>query len=162
MNERERIEMLLKCYNLTPSQFADKSGIQRASVSHILSGRNKLSLDVVLKIHEAFPAVDLEWIMTGTGDAPTVQQNDVSKPEEATLFTPSAEKVNEYDEVRIQPEKQYAQNRQQQVAKQQQPRTQRKPTTSRIAQSSIDTGRHIKEVRIFYTDGTYETLVPEK
>ena len=40
MNERERIELLMKCYDLSPSQFADRTGVQRASVSHIISGRN--------------------------------------------------------------------------------------------------------------------------
>ena len=51
MNERERIELLMRCYELTPSQFADRTGIQRASVSHIISGRNKPSLEVMLKIY---------------------------------------------------------------------------------------------------------------
>ena len=63
MNERERIELLMKCYDLSPSQFADRTGIQRASVSHIISGRNKPSLEVMLKIYEAFPGVDMKWLM---------------------------------------------------------------------------------------------------
>ena len=58
MNERERIELLMKCYELTSSQFADRTGIQRASVSHIISGRNKPSLEVMQKIYEAFPELD--------------------------------------------------------------------------------------------------------
>ena len=57
MNERDRIEMIMKSYALTPSQFADKAGVQRASISHILSGRNKPSLEVMLKIYEAFPVL---------------------------------------------------------------------------------------------------------
>ena len=72
MNEKERIELLMKCYDLTSSQFADRTGIQRASVSHILSGRNKPSLDVMLKIFDAFPGLDMKWLMTGSGDAPVV------------------------------------------------------------------------------------------
>ena len=49
MNERERIEYLIEAHGLTSSQFADKTGIPRASVSHILSGRNKPSLEILQK-----------------------------------------------------------------------------------------------------------------
>ena len=73
MNERERIELLMKCYDLSPSQFADKTGIQRASVSHIISGRNKPSLEVMLKIYDAFPGIDMKWLMTGVGEVPVRQ-----------------------------------------------------------------------------------------
>ena len=62
MTERERIELLMKCYNLSSSQFADRTGIQRASVSHILSGRNKPSLEVMLKIYDAFPNLDMNGL----------------------------------------------------------------------------------------------------
>ena len=71
MTERDRIELLMKSYNLSPSQFADRTGIQRASVSHILSGRNKPSLEVMLKIYESFPGLSMEWLMMGKGDAPS-------------------------------------------------------------------------------------------
>ena len=73
MNERERIELLMKCYDLSPSQFAERTGIQRASVSHIISGRNKPSLEVMLKIYDAFPGVDMKWLMTGVGEVPVRQ-----------------------------------------------------------------------------------------
>jgi transcriptional regulator with XRE-family HTH domain len=48
-------------YYLNASAFADKIGVQRSSLSHLLSGRNKPSLDFILKIVDVFPDVDLYW-----------------------------------------------------------------------------------------------------
>jgi transcriptional regulator with XRE-family HTH domain len=66
----KRLESLLEYYNLNASSFADKIGVQRSSLSHLLSGRNKPSLDFILKILEVFPEVDLYWILNGKGTFP--------------------------------------------------------------------------------------------
>ncbi len=66
----KRLETLLDYYSLNASSFADKIGVQRSSLSHLLSGRNKPSLDFILKILEVFPDVDLYWILNGKGTFP--------------------------------------------------------------------------------------------
>lgn len=66
----KRLELLLDYYSLNASSFADKIGVQRSSLSHLLSGRNKPSLDFILKILEVFPDVDLYWIINGKGNFP--------------------------------------------------------------------------------------------
>lgn len=63
----KRLEVILDYYSLNASSFADKIGVQRSSMSHLLSGRNKPSLDFILKIIDIFPDVDLYWILKGTG-----------------------------------------------------------------------------------------------
>jgi len=50
---------------LSAAAFAERIGVQRSSVSHILSRRNKPSLDFMLKIHEHFREVDLDWLLLG-------------------------------------------------------------------------------------------------
>ncbi len=62
-----RILQILKEENLTASQFADIIDVQRSSMSHILSGRNNPSLDFVHKILKAFPNINTDWLMFGTG-----------------------------------------------------------------------------------------------
>jgi plasmid maintenance system antidote protein VapI len=62
----KRLEIILDYYGLNASAFADKIGVQRSSLSH-LSGRNKPSLDFILKIVDVFPDVDLYWILNGKG-----------------------------------------------------------------------------------------------
>ncbi|KAF2513893.1 helix-turn-helix domain-containing protein [Flavobacterium foetidum] len=75
----KRLEAILDYYGLNASAFADKIGVQRSSMSHLLSGRNKPSLDFIMKIIEVFPDVDLYWILNGTGNFPKLYNDDSSK-----------------------------------------------------------------------------------
>jgi transcriptional regulator with XRE-family HTH domain len=70
----KRLEIILEYYSLNASAFADKIGVQRSSLSHLLSGRNKPSLDFILKILEVFPDVDLYWILNGKGSFPKINE----------------------------------------------------------------------------------------
>lgn len=168
MNERERIELLMKCYELSPSQFAEKTGIQRASVSHIVSGRNKPSLEVMLKIYDAFPELDLKWLMTGVGEEPIASsrlQNAVVEVMENSLFSqsehvtqPVVQPSQESVQIQATPQRPPATQHQPKVA---QERPQRRTASAKAPQSNV-AERRIKEIRVFYTDGTYETMFPEK
>lgn len=62
-----RLEHILGHYALSPSLFADQIGITRSSMSHLLSGRNKPSLDFILKVIDKFPEIDLYWLLKGKG-----------------------------------------------------------------------------------------------
>lgn len=87
----KRLEKLLDYYSLTASSFADKVGVQRSSISHLLSGRNKPSLDFILKIMEVFPEVDLYWILNGKGNFPKNDQE--AKPNESLFDINSSSKM---------------------------------------------------------------------
>ena len=65
-----RLKKVIDFHQLTASMFADKIGVQRSSISHILSGRNKPSLDFVLKVLEEFKEVELYWLLNGKGNFP--------------------------------------------------------------------------------------------
>ena len=176
MNERERIELLMKCYDLSPSQFAEKTGIQRASVSHIISGRNKPSLEVMLKIYDAFPGVDMKWLMTGVGEAPVrqaavepavdtsreslfPQQVSVPQVENSLFAAPEEPELPVVEETKPRRATVQQSVRDKNVSE---PRP-RRQQVNRVAQmAALQTEKKIKEIRIYYSDGTYETLVPEK
>ena len=66
----KRLELIFEFYGESASSFADKIGVQRSSLSHLLSGRNKPSLDFILKVLDVFPEVDLYWITNGKGVFP--------------------------------------------------------------------------------------------
>lgn len=76
----QRLKRVLGHYGFNPSQFADKVGVQRSSVSHVLSGRNRPSLDFVMKVMAAFPEVDLYWLLNGKGSFPTPAEQQSHKP----------------------------------------------------------------------------------
>lgn len=78
----KRLEIILDYYSLNASSFADKIGVQRSSMSHLLSGRNKPSLDFVMKIMEVFPEVDLYWILNGKGSFPKTEDESLNVRQE--------------------------------------------------------------------------------
>ena len=65
-----RLKKILDYYDLSASGFAEITKIQRSSISHILSGRNKPSLEFISKVLNAFPEVDLIWFLGGSGEFP--------------------------------------------------------------------------------------------
>lgn len=79
----DRIRALLLARQLSPTQFADAIGVARPIVSHILSGRNKPSLEVVQKVLAAFPDLAMPWLLSGTGPmlAPVVPSTSETAPE---------------------------------------------------------------------------------
>lgn len=95
-NFTQRLEKILKEYELSAATFADKIQVGRATISHILSGRNKPSLDFVMKIVHAFPQVDLYWLLEGKGVFPKTEDMPNSPPTNNTeTQTPiSTEKTN--------------------------------------------------------------------
>lgn len=62
-----RLQQFLSAENMTQSEFADRIGIARASVSHILAGRNKPSIEMIQKLSESFPSLNLDWFINGNG-----------------------------------------------------------------------------------------------
>lgn len=83
VNEKDvadRLAQIMAHYQLTASAFAERIEVQRSGISHILSGRNKPSLDFVLKVVRAFPEVDLYWLLNGRGSFPSGPTNERQKP----------------------------------------------------------------------------------
>ncbi|MEN8187735.1 MAG: helix-turn-helix transcriptional regulator [Bacteroidota bacterium] len=66
----DRLKKVMEYYNLTASAFADRIQVQRSSISHLLSGRNKPSLDFVMKVIDEFNEVELYWLLIGKGSFP--------------------------------------------------------------------------------------------
>lgn len=75
----KRLQNVIDYYGETASSFAEKIGVQRSSISHILSGRNKPSLDFVLKVLSSFPEVELYWLMNGKGNFPSTMKDSTAK-----------------------------------------------------------------------------------
>ena len=146
----ERFQQIISSLNLSAGTFADQIGVSPGTISHILSGRNKYpSTEVILRIHETFPQINLNWLLTGEGESGLDQVNSepiesTSKRNENTLFSaeeessPNNGKENEFRTMLSSP---YPSNQQHVIFKE---RPQRK----------------ITEIRIFFDDNTYETFTP--
>ncbi|KRP27539.1 MAG: DNA-binding protein [Cryomorphaceae bacterium BACL22 MAG-120619-bin32] len=70
-----RLKKIMDYYDLSAAVLADKISVQRSSISHLLSGRNKPSLDFVLKITSIFKDIDLQWLINGNGSFPQKTEN---------------------------------------------------------------------------------------
>jgi len=137
----KRLEIILDYYSLTASSFADKIGVQRSSLSHLLSGRNKPSLDFILKIIEIFPEIDLYWILNGKGNFPktnsatelkNIEESLISLEEKnVDLFTNSSEQIESIKE---------------------------KETAENLFKSKDSS--NIEKIVILYKDGTFSEFKP--
>ncbi len=63
----ERLKNWMKNRGLKPSVLADSIGVNRATISHILSGRNKPSIDFLEKLLNVHPNINANWLISGIG-----------------------------------------------------------------------------------------------
>ena len=126
----KRLQEIFNYYDLSAASFADAIHVGRSSISHILSGRNKPSLDFVLKIVQAYPEVELYWLLNGTGNFPENSNKEVESVKENASTS---------SRVEINPEI--------------------KPSHS-FQKNPINTsgGKSIQKIVIFYKDGTFEVF----
>jgi transcriptional regulator with XRE-family HTH domain len=180
MNLSRKIELLIQKKQMSSSQFADKLGIPRSSISHILSGRNKPSLDVVQKILSNFPEISAEEllfedqslkILSSTINNPVGQDLSNENFVVGTLFDPNLVEPSESNK-KIIPESRTVQpnlRRQKELLTKEPNPPENTKSISSIAKSSqinqlneyanslTPTYLHkqIERVIIFYTDGTF-------
>lgn len=131
-----RLRKVIDFYDETASSFAENIGVQRSSISHILSGRNKPSLDFVLKVLSAYPDVELYWLLNGKGTFPLASKTD---QESLTTETP---KSNQAGSSQI---------------------NSNSETTDKGAINSPPTTfdkKSIERIIIFYSDGTFKNFKP--
>ena len=146
----ERLKMILERVKLTPGNFAEQIGVAPATISHILNGRNKYpSAEVLLRLHDTYPDIDLNWLLTGEGMM--VKDNPDS------LFTGTL-----FDDNLIKSTKSTTDGENhKEIASES-----TKNTDNTIVKQEIiykeKPVRKIEEIRIFFDDGTYETFTPNK
>jgi transcriptional regulator with XRE-family HTH domain len=87
----ERLKKVMDHYQLSAASFADTINVQRSSISHLLSGRNKPSLDFVLKVLDKYKDVELYWLLNGKGSFPKRPATDPLPPvDEQTIIKPDS------------------------------------------------------------------------
>lgn len=141
---KNRIVQLINSEGLTSSKFADTIGVQRSSISHILSGRNNPSLDFIQKIMASFPRINVDWLVSGNGEM-------YKTPHSASLFK---------DPPIIEEQTQEHQSNQ--------PPRLKKEVSAKITydsepvleMNSFVPGKQIEKVVVFYTDKTFKEYNP--
>lgn len=125
----KRLKIIFDYYGLSASSFADKIDVGRASISHILSGRNKPSLDFVMKVVSTFEEVELYWLLNGKGSFPASSLKEIELTEEQTEETREEQKPNS-----------------------------KNTSLDSIKHKQISSDqKEIRKVIIFYSDGSFES-----
>jgi len=81
MNINDRISKIIEYSSLTPSEFADEIEVQRSSISHITTGRNKPSLDFIVKIKNKYPELSWDWLINDEGEMLQKKDEETQVPE---------------------------------------------------------------------------------
>ena len=76
-----RLQKILDFYNISATELSNQISFNRSTISHLLSGRNKPSLDFVMKLLQKFPEVELYWLLNGKGSFPSVKSTPTSTSE---------------------------------------------------------------------------------
>jgi transcriptional regulator with XRE-family HTH domain len=67
MYMKDRLQQFMKEESISPAKFADEIGVQRSSISHVLSGRNNPGYEFIQRILKRYPSINAEWLILGTG-----------------------------------------------------------------------------------------------
>lgn len=138
---KDRILNLLREENLSSSKFADILGVQRSSISHIISGRNKPSLDFIQKVLKNFTTISPDWLIIGKGEMYLkTEQQEFAFDSPLTVETEKKEEkigetVKEEDN---------------------------SSNSVNFSNNTLPVVKNIDRIIVFFDDGTFEELKPGK
>lgn len=134
---KDKIRKIIEDNCTSPADFARRVNIQPAAVSHLLSGRNNPSFELVQKILQSFPEINSDWFIMDKGPAyrQTYEKNFSCKEE-----IPVSEPVEEKNEPL---EENISQN-------------------PEIVSTPVTSDKSIKKIILVYSDGTFESITPSK
>lgn len=145
---QNRLQKILDSEQLTPAKFAEILGVQRSAISHIITGRNNPSFDLISKIIHKFPALNSDWLITGKGNMyKTVVQGslfdfDTSKKEESSNNVPPTKPV---EQVLVTDVKDSI--------------VDDKNILDTSVKNIVESQRKVKKIVVFYTDNTFEEFI---
>ncbi|OUS11339.1 transcriptional regulator [Nonlabens dokdonensis] len=143
----KRLQKIMDQHGLNASSFAERIHVGRSSISHILSGRNKPSLDFVINTVKEFPEVDLYWLLNGKGTYPKTEQTTTT----ALSSNSSSENVkgssvsNKVKEDKNDTSKNLLSPVQ---------------LKDNLNETQIKKGKNIQKVILIYDDGSFEYFIP--
>lgn len=172
MDLNSRVKKIINYSELSSSEFADEIGVQRSNISHVLSGRNKPSLDFLMKIKDRFPEIQWEWLIEGKGAMIFSENETASTPSSYSL---EESKIND-DEPIITglfsiPSQEIDENTKQEEEKSEisepiqynivenTPEISENKNISET-ETSAEKGNSIKKIVFFYENGKFEVFEP--
>jgi transcriptional regulator with XRE-family HTH domain len=126
-----KIKELIRAKGWQDSRFADTIGVQRSSISHLLSGRNKAGIELIMRILKFMPDVNLYWLLAN--DAVIFKNEMLSDSSEEDVYTNGI------------------------FQEKQTPKTQKNKELQEEKRKK-NKSKEIQRVMVFYTDGTFDNF----
>lgn len=166
MDIASRLKQFMAANGIASSQFADNADIPRPTLSQLLNGRNKkISNELITKIHEAYPGLNVLWLMFGEGNMECDSNFEVSKPQITPKKHTSAVQEPRYDTVYIAQSPDYKDPARTTNYESATP-TGDRPIPAEAMQALSNAGARIadtarvQQIMVLYTDGRFETFTP--
>ena len=171
---KERLGQLLDMEQLSPSKFADIIGVQRSSVSHVISERNKPSFDFIQKTLKAFPGLNADWLILGKGSMyekmgrgvsgnlfdPPAEPIKASLPDDIPVEDKSAAQIDDQSKGQIDD---FAQSIDEYTQLKEPGVVQQGPEVAAQAETTeLDPAKRVVQVMVFYDDDTFKSFNPSQ
>ena len=144
---KDRIYQLMQHTGLKQAEFAERLGMSAGSVSNIFTGRTNPTNNHVQAIHRAFPQVNINWLLFGEGEMMDHAEGDADAP------SPDAAPAAEGAPAATLPTASPGNNGAASIPV---------AAAEMPAVAPVVLRRQVKEIRVFYDDGTYESFSPLK
>ncbi|WP_041257954.1 helix-turn-helix transcriptional regulator [Fibrella aestuarina] len=146
MSINDKIKQVLTIKQLSPSQLADDIGVQRSSISHILSGRNRPSLDIIQKIVRCYADLSYEWFLEDDSQLSIPEQREERHEPTKPAAQPSVNRPSAWNREPTPPQSTLVDSLKKTIV----PEKESPP----VADKQVD------RILIFYTDGTFREYRP--
>ena len=181
---KTRLQQIMEREGLSPSRFAASIGIKRSAMSHYMTGRNDPGVDVLRKIYDKYPYVNLDWLLTGSGsmirgtETGEHKRHETTphKPQQLGIFTepepPAANPpppvtpvtpvtpVIPPQPITIQPvpPPEYRKETRSTTSR----NTSKQQSAEQLMMMQKNDARSVAKIVLFYSDDTFETFIPER
>ncbi|UAB80730.1 helix-turn-helix transcriptional regulator [Marixanthomonas sp. SCSIO 43207] len=126
----KRLEKIIEYYGLSATAFSEEIEFNRSTISHLLSGRNKPSLEFVMKVVQTFPEVELYWLLNGKGSFPNSEKQETkNSPAQSIPKKPESDISNKITEA----------------------------TQQAHEKTESSNSKKIERIVVFYTDGSFKS-----
>lgn len=139
MDFQEKLTQIIQYYKLSPTSLADRINVQRSSISHLISGRNKPSLEFIVKLTDTFPELNFDWLVRDKGNMISRQKSELNKVTNVTSKNTYVNSPTLFDNLL--------------------PENEPKKNSSIVSSSKekiIEENKLIAKVLILYKDGSFE------
>lgn len=152
MKFSQQLQQIMSHFGLGTTEMADRISVPKATISHLISERNKPSLEFIMKLHTTFPTLNLEWLIYGR--EPFLQTTEKTPPLSDSIPLFEALPAEEPEQQRYKPEpgKDLKENTAENIS-----HIEEKILSSPIAESL----KRIEGIVVFYSDGSFKRYTQE-